>query len=80
MKDENVLTPTMEQVVKVNVKVTVKGSGVDVDVHSDDSAPAMATALFLGLMATYGIEEAGAKEVFDVMIDKIAELKGDEEE
>lgn len=63
--------PSVKDVIEVHVKATVTDDGIDLDVQSDRDTAEVVTVLFLGLMASYGLDEDEAKEVFDVMFDKI---------
>nr|DAG80542.1 MAG TPA: hypothetical protein [Caudoviricetes sp.] len=62
---------------KITVKVTAKLSddGVDIKVDSDSDTPMAATALFLGLMASYGVTEEEATEIFEKMTDMVEKFK-----
>lgn len=62
---------------KITVKVTAKLSddGVDIKVDSDSDTPMAATALFLGLMASYGVTEEEATEIFETMTDMVEKFK-----
>ena len=58
----------------VTVKAVLSNQGVDINVDSDAETPMTATALFLGLMATYGITEDEATKIFETMSDMIEEF------
>lgn len=53
--------------IQVTVTATIGSNGVDVKVDSNSETPMSATALFLGLMATYGVDEEEATAIFDKM-------------
>lgn len=80
-EDSVYVMPTEENVTEkptpINVSVTaiVSNDGVDVKVDSDSETPMAATALFLGLMATYGVNEEEATAIFDKMASMIDEFK-----
>lgn len=59
----------------VAVKAVISNQGVDINVDSDTETPMTATALFLGLMATYGMAEDEAAKIFETMSDMIEEFK-----
>ena len=59
----------------VAVKATLSSQGVDIKVDSDVETPMTATALFLGLMATYGMTEDEATKIFETMSDMVEEFK-----
>ena len=79
LDDEN---KKAKQHVSVTVDVDIgrnDDEGVDVKVTSDAEGAMTVTTLFLGLMASYGIDEDGAAQVFDVMFREIDRLhKGKE--
>lgn len=59
----------------VTVKAVLSNQGVDINVDSDAETPMTATALFLGLMATYGMTEDEATKIFETMSDMVEEFK-----
>ena len=59
----------------VAVKATISSQGVDIKVDSDVETPMTATALFLGLMATYEMTEDEATKIFETMADMVEEFK-----
>lgn len=63
----------------VTVKAVLSDQGVDINVDSDAETPMTATALFLGLMATYGVTEDEATKVFEAMSDMVEEFKNEGE-
>lgn len=68
---------TENEETKISVKVVAKltDDGVDVKVDSDSDTPMAATALFLGLMASYGVTEEEATEIFEKMTDMVEKFK-----
>ena len=59
----------------VAVKATISSQGVDIKVDSDVETPMTATALFLGLMATYEMTEDEATKIFETMADMVEDFK-----
>lgn len=59
----------------VVVKATISSQGVDIKVDSDVETPMTATALFLGLMATYEMTEDEATKIFEMMADMVEDFK-----
>lgn len=59
----------------VAVKATISSQGVDIKVDSDVETPMTATALFLGLMATYEMKEDEATKIFETMADMVEDFK-----
>lgn len=59
----------------VEVKATISSQGVDIKVDSDVETPMTATALFLGLMATYEMTEDEATKIFETMADMVEDFK-----
>lgn len=61
----------------VAVKATLSSQGVDIKVDSDVETPMTATALFLGLMATYEMTEDEATKIFETMADMVEDFKSE---
>ena len=61
----------------VAVKATISSQGVDIKVDSDVETPMTATALFLGLMATYEMTEDEATKIFETMADMVEDFKSE---
>lgn len=61
--------------VNVTVKAVLSEQGVDINVDSDVDTPTTATALFLGLMATYEVAEEDATKIFETMSNMVEEFK-----
>lgn len=59
----------------VAVKAALSSQGVDIKVDSDVETPMTATALFLGLMATYEMTEDEATKIFETMADMVEDFK-----
>lgn len=59
----------------VTVKAVLSNQGVDINVDSDAETPMTATALFLGLMATYEMTEDEATKIFETMADMVEDFK-----
>lgn len=59
----------------VAVKATISSQGVDIKVDSDVETPMTATALFLGLMATYEMTEDEATKIFETIADMVEDFK-----
>ena len=59
----------------VTVKAVLSNQGVDINVDSDVETPMTATALFLGLMATYEMTEDEATKIFEAMADMVEDFK-----
>ena len=59
----------------VTVKAVLSNQGVDINVDSDVETPMTATALFLGLMATYEMKEDEATKIFETMADMVEDFK-----
>ena len=61
----------------VTVKAVLSNQGVDINVDSDAETPMTATALFLGLMATYEMTEDEATKIFETMADMVEDFKSE---
>ena len=61
----------------VAVKATLSSQGVYIKVDSDVETPMTATALFLGLMATYEMTEDEATKIFETMADMVEDFKSE---